>query len=115
MVLGQYGAVLVGTWWYWVSVTWYYRILSGIGLVQRFYACICHCFAHARPIIPRTSTIRKHAGGAGRFELGNYIDYENNLCPDGSNVHSKNMELVYRFPFKCNITLLVDFGRGSDQ
>ena len=40
MVLGQYGAVLVGTWWYWVSVTWYYWILSGIGLVQRFYACI---------------------------------------------------------------------------
>ena len=25
------------------------------------------------------------------------------------------MELVYRFPFKCNITLLVGFGRGSDQ
>ena len=39
-LLGQYRAVLVGTWWYWVSVTWYYRILSGIGLVQRFYACI---------------------------------------------------------------------------
>ena len=36
--MGQYGAVLVGTWWYWVSVTWYYWILSGIGLEQRFYA-----------------------------------------------------------------------------
>ena len=57
----------------------------------------------------------KTGGGAVRFELGNYIDYENNLCPDGSNVHSKNMELVYRFPFKCDITLLVGFGRGSDQ
>ena len=41
VVLGQYGAVLVGTWWYWVSVTWYRWILSGIGLVQRLNACIC--------------------------------------------------------------------------
>ena len=23
MVLGQYGAILVVTWWYWVSITWY--------------------------------------------------------------------------------------------
>ena len=24
VVLGQYGAVLVGTWWYWVSIVWYW-------------------------------------------------------------------------------------------
>ena len=24
VILSQYRAVLVGTWWYWVSVTWYY-------------------------------------------------------------------------------------------
>ena len=39
-VLGQYGAVLVGTWWHWVSVTWYCLVLSWTGLVQRLYACI---------------------------------------------------------------------------
>ena len=33
MVLGQYDAVLVGTWWYWVSMTWYCLILDGTGLV----------------------------------------------------------------------------------
>ena len=37
---GQYGAVLVGTWWYWVSITWYYLVLSGTRLLQSFYACI---------------------------------------------------------------------------
>ena len=40
VVLGQYGAVLVGTWWYLISVTWYCLVLSGTELVQRFYACI---------------------------------------------------------------------------
>ena len=40
VVLGQYGMVLVGTWWYWVSVTWYCLVLSGTGLVQGFHACI---------------------------------------------------------------------------
>ena len=33
VVLGQYGAVLVGTWWNWVSITWYCMVLSGNGLV----------------------------------------------------------------------------------
>ena len=28
----QYGAVLVGTWWYWVSITLYCLVLSGTGL-----------------------------------------------------------------------------------
>ena len=40
MVLGQYGAVLVGTWWYWVSITWYCLELSGRGLIWDFNACI---------------------------------------------------------------------------
>ena len=40
MVLGQYGAVLVGTWWYWVSITWYCLVLSGTGLIKGFYASI---------------------------------------------------------------------------
>ena len=33
VVLGQYLARLVGTWWYWVSVTWSCLVLSGTGLV----------------------------------------------------------------------------------
>ena len=36
MVLGQYGAVLVGTCWYWVSIFWYSLVLSGTGLIQDF-------------------------------------------------------------------------------
>ena len=40
MVLGQHGAVLVGTWWYWISVTWYCLVLSGTMLLPGFYACI---------------------------------------------------------------------------
>ena len=31
MVLGQYGSALVGTWWYWVSITWYMRVLGQYG------------------------------------------------------------------------------------
>ena len=40
VILGQYGAVLVGTWWYWVSITWYCLELSGTGLIWGFNACI---------------------------------------------------------------------------
>ena len=40
VVLGQYGAVLVGTWWYWVCITWYCLLFSGTELVQGFYAFI---------------------------------------------------------------------------
>ena len=40
MVLGQYGAILVVTWWYFVSITWYWFVLSGTGLIKGFYACI---------------------------------------------------------------------------
>ena len=36
MVLGQYGAVLVGALWYWVSITWYCLVLSGTGLGRAF-------------------------------------------------------------------------------
>ena len=31
--LGQYGAVLVGTWWYWVSMGRYWLVLGGTGSV----------------------------------------------------------------------------------
>ena len=34
--------VLVGTWWYWVSIIWYCLVLSGTGLLQGFYACIIY-------------------------------------------------------------------------
>ena len=34
------GAVMGGTWWYWVSITWYCLELSGTGLVKGYYACI---------------------------------------------------------------------------
>ena len=33
VVLGQCGAVVVGTWWYWVSIEWYWLIYDGTGLV----------------------------------------------------------------------------------
>ena len=33
MILGQYGVVLVDTWWYWVSKTWYCLVSSGTGSV----------------------------------------------------------------------------------
>jgi len=34
MVLGQYRAALFGTWWYWVSIGWYWLIYNGAGSVQ---------------------------------------------------------------------------------
>ena len=40
VVLGQYMAVLVGTWCYWVSITQYCLGLSCIGSAKGFYACI---------------------------------------------------------------------------
>ena len=40
VVLGQYRAVLVGTWVYWVSITWYCLVFSVAGVVMGFYACI---------------------------------------------------------------------------
>ena len=33
MVLGQYRAVLVGTWWYWVSIGHCWLVLGGTGSV----------------------------------------------------------------------------------
>ena len=36
VVLVQYGALLVGSWWYWVGKTWYCLVLSGTGLVSGF-------------------------------------------------------------------------------
>ena len=40
MVLDQYGAVLPGAWWFWVSITWYCLELSGTGLMWGFNAWI---------------------------------------------------------------------------
>ena len=40
MVLGQYMTILAGTWWYWVSMSWYYLVLSGTGSVMGFYVYI---------------------------------------------------------------------------
>ena len=34
VILGQYGAVLVGTWWHWVNIGWYWLIFDGNGSVQ---------------------------------------------------------------------------------
>ena len=34
VVLGQYRAVLVGTWWYWVSMERYWLIHDGTGSVE---------------------------------------------------------------------------------
>ena len=31
---GQYGALLVGTWWYWVSMGRYWLVLGGTGSVE---------------------------------------------------------------------------------
>ena len=40
MVLGQYWAILVVTWWYWVSITCHCLVLSGTGLIKGFYTSI---------------------------------------------------------------------------
>ena len=34
VVLGQYGALLLGTWWYWVSIGRYCLVLGGTGSVE---------------------------------------------------------------------------------
>ena len=34
VILGQYGAVLAGTWWCWVSIGWYWLIYDGTGSVE---------------------------------------------------------------------------------
>ena len=34
MLLGQYRAVLVGTWWLWVSIVCYWLVYDGAGSVQ---------------------------------------------------------------------------------
>ena len=34
MVLGQYEAVLVGTWWYWVNMERYWLIFDGTGSAE---------------------------------------------------------------------------------
>ena len=34
VVLDQYGAVLVGTWWQWVSIGWYWLVYDGTGSVE---------------------------------------------------------------------------------
>ena len=34
MVLGQYGMILVGTWWYWVSIGWSWLIYDSTGSVE---------------------------------------------------------------------------------
>ena len=34
MVLGQYGAILVGTWWYWISIGLYWLVLGDTGSVE---------------------------------------------------------------------------------
>ena len=34
VVLGQQKAVLVDTWWYWVSMEWYWLIYDGTGSVK---------------------------------------------------------------------------------
>ena len=36
VVLGHYDAVLVGIWWYWVSITWYCLVLSGTRSYKAF-------------------------------------------------------------------------------
>ena len=53
MVLGQYGAVLVGTGWYWVSMKQYWLIHDGTGSVEggtgwylvsiTWYEVVCAC------------------------------------------------------------------------
>ena len=43
--LGQYGALLVGTWWYWVSIGRYWLVLCGTGTVWgsagRYLVVLC--------------------------------------------------------------------------
>ena len=41
-VLGQYKAILSGTWWYWVSKNWHCLVLHGTGSAEGLYACIVY-------------------------------------------------------------------------
>ena len=41
VILGQYGAVLVGTWWHWVSIGWYWPVLGDTGSKHRGTGCKC--------------------------------------------------------------------------
>ena len=68
MVLGQYGAALVGTWWYLVSVTWYCLVLSETGLVKGFYACI---YFKKKVEIRSDVTIAGGTNEQGKIELLN--------------------------------------------
>ena len=40
MVLDQYTVLLAGTWWYWVSISWYCLVLGSTGSSKGFFACI---------------------------------------------------------------------------
>ena len=57
--------------------------------------CAPHCFAHARPIIPRTSTIRKHASrkNSPYQKLDKYTDF---TCFN-KDIHEKNSLLGVLF------------------
>ena len=51
MVLGQYKAVLVGTWWYWVSIGRYWLVLDGTGSVEGGIGCYLVVLGHCRMIL----------------------------------------------------------------
>merc|ERR1711994_177274 len=39
-VLGQYKAILSGTWWYWVSKNWHCLVFHGTASAKGLFACI---------------------------------------------------------------------------
>ena len=40
MVLGQYRAVMVDTWWFWVSIVWYWLIYDGTGHYRAYWSVL---------------------------------------------------------------------------
>ena len=59
--------------------------------------CAPHCFAHARPIIPRTSTIRKHASGASAREIAKFEEEKKRIFYCSVGRHWQKQCLVCNF------------------
>ena len=51
MALGQYGAVLVGTWWCWVSMERYWLVLDCTGSVEGGTGCYLVVLGQCRMVL----------------------------------------------------------------
>ena len=72
MELGQYGAELVGTWWYWVSITWYLHSVSKV--LFCLYELKKLRFGRVTPIPKCYSACLKYKVSAESRNTNNYKD-----------------------------------------